>query len=149
MTTTHLKSLTTSIFAIPALLFLYIGSSWAENQVSIVSPQDRDTVKSYVIVTGTVQITDDSFVWVLAHRKDLKKQWWPQDKPKVSDGQWKAVVNIGAEIDIGKDFEIAVATFGEEVKKTIDEYFEIGKDFNRFLPIPFPNATSNVGCPKM
>ena len=144
MMSSYLRYLTIYFLIIFAIILFYNGSCCAENKVSIVSPQNSEEVKSYVVVKGTVQITDNSFVWVLAHRKDLTNEWWPQDEPKISGGQWTAFVNIGIKKDIGHDFEIAVATFGQEVKKTIDEYFEVGEKFDRWPPMPFPSTTSNV-----
>lgn len=144
MAITGPSRLASTISAFPALLMLFAGPLFAENEVALVAPSAGEEVGGFAIIEGTARVNDDSFVWVMAHRKDLQDQWWPQDEPKVTGDQWKAIANIGGPQDIGHEFEIAVATFGPEVKEAIDRYFEIGREFNRWLPMSFPKATSNV-----
>jgi hypothetical protein len=130
------------------VLFLFghnsIIMAQGPNRVRVVSPKQGEEVGSAGTVQGTSEINDDSHVWVLTHRRDLTNQWWPQDKPGVSENEWFTNVYYGQPVDKGYDFEIAVATFKGEEEKKILKYHEIGKKFGKYLPIPFPKATSNI-----
>ena len=53
-------------------------------------------------------LPSDSYLWVLARRKDFNG-WWPQGggTVPVDDNRWKVSVNFGGPQDAGHDFEIA------------------------------------------
>ena len=115
------------------------------NYVNISSPKTGDEVGLTTVVRGTVSKKDQSRVWVLLHRKDLKGQWWPQNKPVVdADGTWEMGAYFGQPVDIGFRFEIAVATFGEKANEQIEKYHEYGVRTGQYLPMRFPKTTSNI-----
>jgi len=115
------------------------------NYVTITQPQNGENVGQSYIIKGESDVRDGSQIYVLVHVRQLTEQWWPQTRPIVQpDGSWEAMAYIGQQQDIGRDFEIAVATFtGEELQK-IEKYRYIGQSTNQWLPIQFPETTSNV-----
>jgi hypothetical protein len=115
------------------------------NYVTITEPKDGANVGQSYIIKGKSDVRDGSQIFVLIHVKQLTEQWWPQNKPIVqADGSWEAFGTFGGQQDIGRNFEIAVATFtGEDLKK-IEKYRYIGQSTNQWLPIQFPETTSNV-----
>jgi hypothetical protein len=115
------------------------------NEVKILSPQNGDDVGNKIVVKGTSKVKDGSSVWVLVHLRLLTDQWWPQPKPLVQpNGDWEALAYIGQPDDVGFDFEIAVATFDKEAEKEILAYHEAGMKTEKWLPIKFPETTSNI-----
>ena len=111
----------------------------------MVSPTNGDEVGKRGVVKFRVNINDGrSHPWVLVHMKLLGNKWWPQEKPVCDNGVCQALVTYGVKDDIDFDFEIAVATFTGQAHRMILNYHREGIETNKWLPMPFPEKTSNV-----
>lgn len=122
-----------------------ISPNTKPNKVIITSPNSGAKIGYKVHLKGESVINDNSSLWVLLHMKGWSDQWWPQSRPYVQvNGEWETTVYAGGENDIGKIFQIAVATFDGDEEKKILEYMSEGKKTGKWLPIEFPTATSNV-----
>jgi hypothetical protein len=116
------------------------------NHVTITKPKNGDNIGHKLIVKGTLSRNDLSHVWVLLHPKLwFQGQWWPQNKPTIhADGTWEALAFVGVPQDIGMEFEIAVAVFGVEENRWIEEYHKKAAKDGSWRPIDFPETTSNI-----
>jgi len=116
------------------------------NHVTITKPKNGDKVGGSVTVKGTFTRKDRSRVWVLLHPKvGFLGQWWPQNKTTIHpDGTWEALAYVGGRQDVGMEFEIAVAAFGVEENRWIEEYHKKAAKDGSSRPIDFPKTTSNI-----
>jgi hypothetical protein len=82
------------------------GSSQAK--VEILAPRSGATVADVAMVEGSARMPPDSFLWVLARRKDFQG-WWPQGAGAVlvDQNRWRVSVTCGGPDDKGSDFEVA------------------------------------------
>jgi hypothetical protein len=81
--------------------------------VDILSPRSGAIVAGAGMVEGSAAPPADSFLWVLARRKDFDG-WWPQGSGAVpiNNGHWSVPVRYGEPHDAGYDFEIAAIVVG-------------------------------------
>jgi len=96
-------------------------------------------------VKGTAMIPAEGFLWVLAKKKGMGSQWWPQagGPVEIESGHWEAVVYFGRPDDVGSTFEIATVVVNRQTNEDLVKWFATAKALD-YPPIPFPN---NVGCP--
>lgn len=135
-------------FVVAAAITCCAGASKAQAQeckVAIVTPHAGDHVGATGDVAGTAKIPDRSFLWIMAHRSDLKRQWWPQGGGPLdlSGAEWHVSVYYGKERDIGKDFEIAAVVVGADENERLKRWVEEAP-VNDYPPTSFPNPVS--GC---
>ena len=81
--------------------------------VHILSPHNGAIVAESGTVEGSAVLPADSYLWVLARRKDFDG-WWPQGGGNVTldQGRWSVPVRYGEPHDAGYDFEIAAIVVG-------------------------------------
>jgi hypothetical protein len=81
--------------------------------VDILSPPNGAIVAGTGIVEGSAAPPADSYLWVLARRKDFDG-WWPQGAGAVpiDSNRWSVPVRYGEPHDAGYDFEIAAIVVG-------------------------------------
>jgi hypothetical protein len=87
--------------------------------VEILFPRRNQRVGRSGLVEGRAALRPDSYLWVLARRKD-QPGWWPQGQgpAAVVDGNWSVEVNYGEVRDAGFQFEIAAIIAGREVHES-------------------------------
>lgn len=115
--------------------------------VKINTPRPGDGVGSEGRVRGTATVPPGTFLWVLAHMKDLVAEWWPQGgRAAVIEGDktWVIVVGYGQPRDIGEDFEVAAVVVDANTNKDLQIWFAEAKKTKSYEPIPFPSSVG--GC---
>ena len=115
--------------------------------VKITSPVPGAQVSSQGRVRGTATIPAGTFLWVLAHLKDLVAEWWPQGgRPAViePDKTWVIVAGYGQPIDIREDFEVSAVVVDANTNRDLQAWFTGAQRTNSYPPIAFPTAVG--GC---
>jgi methyltransferase family protein len=81
--------------------------------VEILSPRGGSLVAGEGIVEGSAALPENSYLWVLARRKDFDG-WWPQGAgaAALDQDRWSVPVRYGEPHDAGYDFEIAAIVVG-------------------------------------
>ena len=80
----------------------------SQASVEIFAPHSGAIVTDAGLVEGSATVPPDSFLWVLARRKDFNG-WWPQGMGAVAldRNRWRVSVTYGGPQDRGSDFEVA------------------------------------------
>jgi hypothetical protein len=116
-------------------------------EVKITTPQPGDKVGKSGRVRGTAKIPNGTYLWVLAHMKDLVAEWWPQGgRPAVIDPDegWVIITGYGAAEDVNQQFEVAAVVVDANTNTRLRAWVEECKKRNDYPPIEFPDAVS--GC---
>lgn len=116
--------------------------------VEILSPKPGDKVGQSTTVKGTANISTDGFLWILARKKGMGNQWWPQAGGAVEIDEshlWEAVVFLGRPEDIGSTFEVAAVVVSRQTNEELVNWFATAKALD-YPPRPFPNS---IGCEVM
>jgi len=114
--------------------------------VRVTSPSEGDSVGPDGSVGGIARVPNGTYLWVLAHRKNINA-WWPQGNgpadidPKT--GHFDVFVTYGQDRDHGA-FEVAVAMVGPEVNEVLTKWFDTAQA-RGYPPMRFPNTFG--GCP--
>lgn len=76
--------------------------------VEILAPSRGSIVNNAGLVEGSATVPPDSYLWVLARRKDFDG-WWPQGAGAVTieGNRWNVWVKYGEPQDRGSEFELA------------------------------------------
>lgn len=118
----------------------------SERTVTITTPaRDGLQVGLDMKVSGQASnLPNGEYVWVLAHRADFGKMWWPQRQtvPDSKTGQWIAQVVFGGPQDVGYEFEIAVITVNETEHLKLQAYWEEAMLTTKWPPIRMPSTAS-------
>jgi len=117
-------------------------------ELAITTPSPGDKVDSQGKVQGRAKIPARSYLWVLAHVKYLREDWWPQGRRAAAideNGTWEIMAFYGGPQDIGEDFEIALAVVNEPVNTQLRQRAQRGEQTTKYPPIEFPNTID--GCP--
>jgi hypothetical protein len=114
--------------------------------VDILTPQNGALVADTGIVEGTAATTPDSYLWLLARRKDFDG-WWPQGGGAVPmDGnRWSVSVTFGGPQDAGRDFEIAALVVRQPTHELWIDWVARVKDTGLFPPVQLPSAGFVLG----
>lgn len=109
--------------------------------VQILFPQRGDHVAQRGEVRGRATLPVGTYLWVLAHRKDVNG-WWPQGDGPVAivDDSWTVQVKYGDPQDTGFQFEIAAVAVTWAVHERWLEWVENVKDTGQFPPVQLPTA---------
>ena len=117
-------------------------------ELEITTPSPGDKVDRRGRVQGRAKIPAGSYLWVLAHVKYLREDWWPQGGRAAAidaNGTWEIMAFYGEPQDIGEDFEIALAVVNEPMNTQLRQWAQKGKQTGKYPPIEFPNTID--GCP--
>jgi hypothetical protein len=100
----------------------------ANSSIIITQPIMNSNVGPTGLVGGTAPTgISEKFLWVFAHRSDLK-YWWPQNNSLeiAPSGDWKVGVNYGGPQDIGFDFEIIAIMVDASTNVYLNNYIDHG-----------------------
>jgi hypothetical protein len=99
--------------ALPASMRRRASRSKRGCPVDILSPRAGVIVADNGTVEGSAVLPANSYLWVLARRKDFDG-WWPQGggAVRLDQGRWSVPVRYGEPHDVGYDFEIAAVVVG-------------------------------------
>src|SRR5260370_41566941 len=110
-------------------------------QVRVTTPQAGDKVNRQGRVRGTAKIPSGTYLWVLAHMKDLVEEWWPQGGRAATidpqTGEWVIIVAYGREEDVKQDFEVAVVVVDGDTNTRLRDWFKTPRP-REYPPIDFP-----------
>ena len=120
------------------------GSSQAK--VEILAPPSGATVTGVGLVEGSADIPPDSFLWVLARRKDVHG-WWPQGAGAVpvDQNRWRVSVTYGGPDDNGSDFELAALVVGQPTHDLWTDWVARVSETGLFPPVQLPPAGFALG----
>jgi hypothetical protein len=125
-----------------------VGQPKSENlcEIHAISPAEGDPVGADGPVSGTATIPNGAFLWVLAHRKNIKA-WWPQGNgPADIDSKthrFDVFTTYGQDRDHGA-FEVALAVVDPETNEILTKWFDTAQA-RGYPPVPFPST--HTGCP--
>jgi hypothetical protein len=114
--------------------------------VTISTPEPGDDVGRQGPVRGNAKIPPGTYLWVLAHMKDLTGDWWPQGgRPALFDpkGDWVIITGYGRPEDVNQDFEIRVVVVGANTNTLLRDWFKDAKAKD-YPPIESPTPID--GC---
>ena len=114
-----------------------LGSSAGD--VDILAPQSGAIVADTGVVEGTATMPPDSYLWVLARRKDFDG-WWPQGAGAVAvhGNRWSVSVNFGEPQDAACDFEIAALAVRPPTHELWADWVARVKETGQFPPVQLP-----------
>ena len=124
------------------------GKATTKCEIKITSPSAGNQVGARGKVEGEAKIPAGSYLWVLAHVKFLKEDWWPQGRKAVfidQDGTWGVLAGYGGPQDKGEDFEIALAVVNEQTNEQLRRWVEKAEETKKYPPLVFPSVID--GCP--
>lgn len=106
----------TWVFPLVGSLAIFLGivdEVCAQQDAPVVEITDPDRdgleVGRSKTVKGEADIPSGHHLWVLAHREDFKRVWWPQGEGVIDPEthHWKVQVTFGEDRDVGWNFDIA------------------------------------------
>lgn len=112
-----------------------------EFSVKITDPaRDGIEVKRGMTVRGTASLPSGYHLWVLAHRRDFKKFWWPQGEGEIDPQthEWMVAVTFGGPQDIGWDFEIEAIVVKGQAHAVLQDYVAKAMATGNWNPIEPP-----------
>jgi hypothetical protein len=114
--------------------------------VNILAPQSDTLVAGSGIVEGSAVMPADSFLWVLARRKDFNG-WWPQSTGAipVDANRWTVSVTYGGPEDKACDFEVAALIVGQSTHEMWTDWVARVKETGLFPPVQLPSAGFVLG----
>jgi hypothetical protein len=121
-----------------------LGSS--AGAVQILAPQHGAIVADACMVEGTATMPPDSYLWVLARRKDFDG-WWPQGAGAVpvNGNRWSVSVTFGGPQDAGWEFEIAALAVRPPTHELWTDWVARVKETGQFPPVLLPSASFVLG----
>jgi hypothetical protein len=130
---------------LPAAAPLAAQEQPASCEIEILEPQPGQQVGSRITVYATATLPAGHHVWVFARRIDFEPHWWPQGEMslKPESGKWRGFASIGVSLDVGWDFNVAVAVFASQEHLQLREYLKKAIDNKDWSPIEMPAAA----CP--
>jgi hypothetical protein len=119
---------------------------FSKAKVEILTPLSCATVTSAGLVAGSADIPPDSFLWVLARRKDFHG-WWPQGRGDVplEGNRWKVSVTYGGPQDQGFDFELAALVVRQSTHELWTDWVARVTETGWFPPVQLPPAGFVLG----
>ena len=107
--------------------------------VEITAPPRGARVTDTGLVEGSATIPADSYLWVLARRKDFKG-WWPQGMGAalVEGNRWRVPVAYGEPQDRGSDFELAALVVRRATHELWTDWAARVKETGSFPPVQLP-----------
>ncbi len=110
-------------------------------KVEILAPQSGATVASVGMVEGSANMPPDSFLWVLARRKDFPG-WWPQGMADVplEGTRWRVSVTYGGPQDKGFDFQLAALVVRQATHELWIDWVARVRETGLFPPVQLPLA---------
>jgi hypothetical protein len=120
------------------------GSSQAA--VEILTPQKGAIVAGAGLVEGSAVLPADSFLWVLARRRDFDG-WWPQGRGAVpvDQNRWSVSVTYGGPQDNGAEFELAALVVRQSTHEFWTDWVAQVEETGRFPPVQLPPAGFVLG----
>ena len=126
------------VFTVSAVVILFglpgaIPAQTAACQVTITAPSGEEPVGSQGDVTGTAQIPRNAYVWLLARRDDLPKNWvWPQQGVAAADlvqqsggpPKFEAAVHYGEPPDTHKNFRVIAIVVDADLNQKLEKWLE-------------------------
>lgn len=115
----------------------------AEFSVKITDPaRDGIEVKRGMTVKGTASLPSGYHLWVLTHRRDFKKVWWPQGEGEIDPQthEWMVSVTFGEPQDIGWDFEIEAIVVKDQAHAVLEDYRTEAMKSGKWNPIEPPSS---------
>lgn len=113
--------------------------------VNIVSPDAGVSVGASGTVSGTASVPDNTYLWLLVHRKDIAG-WWPQgDGPvQISTNAWNVEAKYGEPEDAGHPFEIAAAVVSRTVHERWLQWVRSATETGMYPPVHLPSGAGLV-----
>jgi len=123
-----------------------ISRGFPQGAVEILAPQSGVLVADVGMVEGSAVMPSDSFLWVLARRKDFEG-WWPQGAGAVpvDRNRWRVSVTYGGPQDAGWDFELAALIVRQSTHDLWTDWVAQVKETRLFPPVQLPSAGSVLG----
>ena len=123
-----------------------LSLEFSPGAVDIVAPQNGAIVADAGMVEGTATMPADSYLWVLARRKDFDG-WWPQGAGAVPvDGnRWNVSVTFGGPQDAGWDFEIAALAVRPPTHELWTDWTARVKETGLSPPVQLPSPGFVLG----
>jgi hypothetical protein len=121
------------------------GASSGACSVEISSLNEGDKVGPSVTVKGLATTPTDGYLWILARKKSMGNQWWPQAGGAVEigeGGRWEAEVFFGRPADVGSTFEVAAVVVNRQTDERLIKWVATAKELD-YPPVAFPNSVSN------
>ena len=111
-----------------------------------VTRPERDGVdvgRNY-LVQGTARLPAGHHLWAFARRTNFAPEWWPQHEGKIDPktGEWKILVRLGEEYDVGWRFDVAVVVVTDEAHFDIENYFRDAHETGFFPSILMPEVAA-------
>jgi Methyltransferase domain len=109
--------------------------------VEILNPTRKSVVEAGGTVQGTAVLPADTYLWVLARRRDFDG-WWPQGSgaAMVRDKRWSVNVTYGGPQDAGRDFEIAALAVGPATHQLWTDWVARVNETGLYPPVQLPAA---------
>lgn len=131
-------------FAALLLLLSFISFTYAQNcNVKITSPENGSHVDGNGLVSGTVDLPPNGYLWLFSHKLGFNG-WWPQGNgpAQIMGNQWDVLVYYGVKNDFGR-FEVIAMVVDEQTHEDLKKWVTEapGKDYP---PISLP--TTIDGC---
>ncbi len=117
-----------------------------QSTVNVLAPQNGAIVADASIVEGTATMPPDSYLWLLARRKDFDG-WWPQGAGAVpvNGNHWSVSVTFGGPQDAGCDFEIAALAVRQPTHELWTDWVARVKETGLFPPVQLPSPGFVLG----
>jgi hypothetical protein len=114
--------------------------------LEILAPANRVMVAASGVVDGSVELPENTYLWVLVRRKDIDG-WWPQGGGSVPvDGtRWSVPANYGGPDDAGFEFEIAALVVGPSTHDLWTDWVARVEETGLFPPVRLPSAGFVLG----
>jgi hypothetical protein len=138
------KKLILFYFAI-ITLFAFTNSMNAQCSVKITSPENGSHVDSDGLVSGTVNLPANGYLWVFSHKVGFNG-WWPQGNgaAQIIGNEWDVLVYFGVKGDYGK-FEVIALVVDSQTNQDLEKWVrEAPNTTPPYQPIALP--TSIDGC---
>ena len=112
---------------------------FSQASVEILVPQSGAIVTDAGLVEGSATLPPDSFLWVLARRKDFSG-WWPQGMGAVpvDRNRWRVPVTYGGPQDRGSDFELAALVVRQATHRLWADWVARVRETGLFPPVQLP-----------
>lgn len=123
-----------------------ISHGFPQGAVEILAPPSGVLVADAGTVEGSARMPSDSYLWVLARRKDFDG-WWPQGAGAVpvEGNQWSVSVTFGGPEDEGWDFEIAALLVRQSTHELWTDWVARVKETGLFPPVQLPSPGFVLG----
>lgn len=118
----------------------------SQASVEILAPQSGAIVTDAGVVEGVATVPPNSFLWVLARRKDFDG-WWPQGAGAVpvEQDRWSVSVTYGGPQDRASDFELAALVVRRATHELWMDWVAQVRETGLFPPVQLPPAGAVLG----